>query len=516
MSRPTLALLWRGLLEQERSLSTLGWRLAVLTVLYFAVFIVWESSAWRSAPGHQLLNTLGALNAVLITLIGIASFGSSIAEEKQDGTLGLLRMTRLGPLAILLGKSMASVVGLLQLLAVQLPVAILALPLGGATLAQVLHLALALVAHLVLMAGVGVLASVLCRTPRWAGALVIVLLVGLWWVPHLVLILCSLATVPPAWLVTAAGHVAGWSVWMRLSAITEMGYDRGWIDAHWIASLALGGLAFLAAWAVFERMPADAERPVVAGGRARGWFRRGRRFSGAVVPLRPYGRFPYLLKDFRHVAGGWRWCALRFGIYTGIVGLLLLPHLAAPGGYWNSPEAIGVRLLAVSFYGFVIETSLLLSRVLRVEVRDQTLTALGVLPISLPAIAYQKVGGALLGLMPVVCVAGIGVWLVDSGEHGFFRNFFGQPVLLLAFVCHGVFYTHLVVMFSVLLRRGGLIAAIAVFALVITVEMLFIGGGGSTGSTPENFIAMFSLGLLVPTAILHGITLERLRVLAAQ
>ena len=54
-----------------------------------------------------------------------------MAEEKEEQTLGLLRMTGLSPLSILLGKSTSRLCGALLLLAAQFPFTIFAVTLGG-------------------------------------------------------------------------------------------------------------------------------------------------------------------------------------------------------------------------------------------------------------------------------------------------------------------------------------------------------------------------------------------------
>ena len=111
------------------------------------------------------------LNVALIVLAGISFFATAITEEKEEETLGLLKMAGLNPLGLLLGKSTSRLINTLLLLGVQFPFTLLAVTLGGATVTQIVAGYAALAAFLILTANVGLLASVVFRrggTASWA------------------------------------------------------------------------------------------------------------------------------------------------------------------------------------------------------------------------------------------------------------------------------------------------------------------------------------------------------------
>ena len=87
--------------------------------------------------GWRCLQSLTWVNIWFITLVGVTYFSSAITEEKEERTLGLLRMADIGSGSILLGKWAPRVVGMLSLVAVQFPFTLLAITLGGVTQAQV-------------------------------------------------------------------------------------------------------------------------------------------------------------------------------------------------------------------------------------------------------------------------------------------------------------------------------------------------------------------------------------------
>lgn len=137
--RPIFALFVRSLREQSRAKFTPLARgsLALLLLLFIAGNE--RSFAHRTAPGQQVLILVVMVNFFAIAIFGLSTFASAITEEKEDDTLGLLQMTRLNPLAILLGKSTARLCEGLLLLAVQIPFTMLCITLGGVSMDQVLR-----------------------------------------------------------------------------------------------------------------------------------------------------------------------------------------------------------------------------------------------------------------------------------------------------------------------------------------------------------------------------------------
>lgn len=161
--RPTLALLTRVLRADTRAYMTYITRLIFFLFLLFAIYGTYKSQGQLQAPGKSLFMGIVIVDFVIITLLSVGSFSTTITEEKELGTLALLRMTRVNPLAILLGKWGSRLFSVFLLLIAQCPFTILSIAFGGVSLPQILAVHLSLSAYLVLTSSLGLLSSVICR-----------------------------------------------------------------------------------------------------------------------------------------------------------------------------------------------------------------------------------------------------------------------------------------------------------------------------------------------------------------
>ena len=151
----TLALTNRGLRVDQRMLRTYLIRLGYLILIYIMLFFSQQMSRFIGAAGLRLFSNLSYLNFWLITLAGISYFSNSITEEKEDQTLGLLKMAGINSFALLLGKMSPRLLGTAILLTVQFPFTLLSITLGGVTTQQVIAAYCALLAYLILVASIG-------------------------------------------------------------------------------------------------------------------------------------------------------------------------------------------------------------------------------------------------------------------------------------------------------------------------------------------------------------------------
>ena len=163
MTSPLLALFTRSLREDTRGRMTYFARggLAAFTLLVTAGTTI--GSRWKGAPGLEFFVVVVTLQAVCVTIAGLGYFASAVTEEKEEMTLGLLRMTNLNPLSILLGKSTSRLCGALLLLAVTFPFALLAVTLGGISAHQIVASLLALGAYTFFLCNLALLGSVIAR-----------------------------------------------------------------------------------------------------------------------------------------------------------------------------------------------------------------------------------------------------------------------------------------------------------------------------------------------------------------
>ncbi len=105
----------------------------------FALFVLLSvSAAYADAfsavgPGLRFFRMICYLNVFLITVAGMSYFVSAVTEEKESGTLALLRLAGAPPLGIILSKSTSRLISALMLLLIQLPFTFLSITLGGVT-----------------------------------------------------------------------------------------------------------------------------------------------------------------------------------------------------------------------------------------------------------------------------------------------------------------------------------------------------------------------------------------------
>src|SRR5260221_1184627 len=138
MTSPLLALFIRSLREDGRLKFLYFARAGLVSVILLFLFITQRQMGWTNAPGLRFFEVVVAVDLVFVILAGVGYFCSAISEEKEEMTLGLLRMTNLNPLSILLGKSTSRLCAAILLFAAQVPFTLLAITLGGISLRQVL------------------------------------------------------------------------------------------------------------------------------------------------------------------------------------------------------------------------------------------------------------------------------------------------------------------------------------------------------------------------------------------
>lgn len=137
-----LALVERSLRADARSLASHLARFGLIVAIYIALCVGLEQSAWFGAPGLRFFTGIAYLNVTFMSLLGIGYFSTTISEEKEEHTLGLMLMAGISPLGILIGKSGGRLLQALLLIAVQYPFTLLAITMGGITTAQVNAVAL--------------------------------------------------------------------------------------------------------------------------------------------------------------------------------------------------------------------------------------------------------------------------------------------------------------------------------------------------------------------------------------
>jgi hypothetical protein len=494
------ALLSRALQMDARQLRTHLFRLAFVGFIYLSLLAAQAQAISFGAPGLRFLTTIVFLNAIFITLAGVSFFSSAITEEKEENTLGLLQMAGIGPMSVLLGKSTSRLVQALMLLLVQFPFTLLSITLGGVTIQQVLAAYASLLAYLFGLANVSLFWSVVCRrTGNAAGATCLCLV--------LYFIGPELARSTQAWLTSVGwssarwyqaailwelGVIQEWEVFRRLSDVMVTGFSGSslnpaeidsWgeffgyyfdllISTQVVTNVLFGAVCFGLARLLFEPFTADAGQLTDT----RGLVAR----SGSRLRLFSAGRCwenPFVWKDFHFLAGGIPGMMVKSLLYAGVLGTIAAVNYYSFYPYSSHiewPTVIGVFAACVTGF-LVLEASLAAARIFHDEIRLQTMSALLMLPRSIPYIAYSKAAGCLLGLLPGVfwlafcgIVAAANGWL--SPPYVVWRNGFVLDVVFHPGLWFGLLvvslFVHLTALLSLFVKWGALPLAFLIMILM--------------------------------------------------
>ncbi len=477
MLRGSLALFTRGLRVDCRRWPMHLLRFLLVAAFMFFLFIAWSQSRLQigTAPGLLFFTLISYTNFAFITLAGTSFFTSAITEEKEEQTLGLLKMAGVSAAGILLGKLGPRLVNALLLLAIQYPFVQLAVTLGGILPRQIQATYITLAGYIVLMSGMGLFCSVVAVRTRSAVALMHAAI----WIPLLVVLLLSITTssgtTVPA--IQAARDWIGWlSIWSvvgRLQSVMMIGFSGAPIGIQCYAHLAGGAAAFLLAWLCFEHFTRQPHTPGPDRGRQLSRVRGGPRLRAlpmAMLFVVPGLAIVFLAFDWLRASGqGFEdssewiiWEAVGLAILVPL-GVMLVTALnpgsrrGEIGGCWPNVlaltwkdlnfvaggatglairitiyslitamlvflinisgtnwqwETLGGWMLAIGIIAGTMELASNLGRGFRTEIQWQTLPGLMLLPRSVAAIGWSKALGGILALIPVGIFTAIGAGLL--------------------------------------------------------------------------------------------------------
>ena len=524
MFAPLTALFTRSVMLRTRH-PVVAWSRSGLGALLFLYLLLSESGVSRSsAPGRELLISIAIMTASMLALAVMISSSAAITEEKEQRTLGLLRMTGLDPFAILLAKSTARLCEALLLMASTLPLALLATTLGGVTVVQVLAVYAALATWVALVANLGLFWSVLCRTGNAAAGAALATMLVLPVTLMLVLWFTGGSYGPLAWI----GDLWGFTVFARLWVVLSTGYSgavMAWSDAvHVGLALAL----FIAAWLCFRTQrnalgddgPAESgPRPSLAAGGARGlanpWslFVAGRPRAGTAA-LR--------WKEFHFSSGG------RLGVAVWIalpIAMTVIIRLIESSGSADR-HTWGLELGSITLIALVVRLGGGFSHLISAENRAGTLDDLIALPLSPLALFAAKLRGVLFAALPLgIMCAGSWILVLIETINNSYGNWSDREIADTGWVLLGgaleiVDFWLWCLLLSVVLARGAF--AVACFAvgaantaiyvlLGMMVAALAVGGGGPM--VAEAFFYLWYLCMAGLGVALACITVVRVRAL---
>lgn len=483
-----LALFVRSIRELLRSRMSYAVLAGTVGVIFLFLLGAHAGATATTAPGLRFFQNSIAVELVFVTLAALSYFATAITEEKEEGTLGLLRMTDLDPLAILLGKSTSRLAAALLLLAATLPFTLLAITLGGISARQVFACYLCIGAYVVLLANVALLASVL--SPRGAISTVATSMVVLG-TPTIAAVLGNaggwIANLPMGarlnFLVpgfTRAGELLQTlNPFRRIGAVLTTGFDGAIVDAQFWSSLGVAAACLLLAWLLFD----------LATGDQPGWIaprlvpRQGSRW-GRYAPGRAWLISALAWKDYHFLYGGRLGTVARWIGYGVLVAIVALPRAASGADF----QSVTRSAFWVVSWVFALDLAVIGSRIVRTELREQTLVGLAGLPLSMQHVMLMKLDGARRALVPgIAWVAICAAVLFSSAVSSTLRStpaaaggdliaIAGMAIAWAYLASQAWLLVHLAAYFSLRLKWGALPVALAIILLANLVGAMFCIG----------------------------------------
>ena len=393
MLHGTMALLERSLRIDARSWQTHLVRFALMSGIYLSLVFT-AVMAWRfGAPGLQFFSACLYLNIIFLTLLGISVFSSTITEEKEEDTLGLMLMAGISPTALLVGKLGGRLAQALLLIAVQYPFTLLAITMGGVTSAQIQAAYVGLACYTLMLAGLGLFCSTLAPRSRTASTWMVVILIAYGLIPYICGHVGRFLSLSPFSSFSSVARFFHWiasmSLFQQANSILATGFGESPWNSQAISNVILGAICGGLSWCCFGY----ATREPVTEATSRGTVSRTRTgLSSVFTPGRAWGN-AFIWKDFYFVAGGLGRCVLRMVFYPA----LFVPAWIMTFMWGGNPVGIYQMFL---LWALLWEISLLVATSIQSEVRGQTMASLVMLPGSVPYFAYSKLLGAMVGLCP--------------------------------------------------------------------------------------------------------------------
>jgi len=238
------AVILRELKESARRKRTFWIRFLFGALLAAPVVITYPFMDVAQGGGGGLFEFFAFWQFALVLMLAPAAAVSSVGDERDSGTLGLILLTRLKPFGIVAGKLAVQFGGIMALLLSGLPILFFVTMLGGVSLQQILQCFMVIGAAALGVSALGLaVATHYERTYRAAVATYLILFLLIFGVPLLCQILESLVEMP-GWALTLLYSISpGYLVWQIVAGSLHWALTLSYLGA---AALASAGLVFIA------------------------------------------------------------------------------------------------------------------------------------------------------------------------------------------------------------------------------------------------------------------------------
>ncbi|MDA0283064.1 MAG: hypothetical protein O3B86_06880, partial [Planctomycetota bacterium] len=478
LGRGTFALVERSMRVDTRLARTHLIRLGF--ALLMLLFLVQVQVAFEkySAPGRDVFRSICWVNFFLLNLAGISFFSTVITEEKEEMTLGLLRMAGISPVGILMGKVTPRLLGVILLLSVQLPFTFLAITLGGVAVNQILAAYVALLSFAVLLAGLGAFLSTVCARSDLAASLAAATLATIYVFPFLLRDAAKqllkgnrISSVVRESIDEFAGSVESTTPLDSLNVILTTNYAGNPLSFQVVLNLSCGVVLFGAAWILFDVCTRNEAQSTPARGMMA-------LFSKRVASQSRVWRHALVWKDFNFLTGGVTAVLIKLLAYSILMGGMSV--MIARRVQTEVMDNVGSTLMASMLTALIVEIPIYLSRVFREELRWQTWSGLVLLPKSITRVALGKLAGVAPAFLPAILVFIVGAFIAPR----FFEHYLLKRVLIgyngWYWIVQYLFAVHVIVLLSLIVKWGAVPFGISI---VVVPNVIFLATAGRSAST---------------------------------
>lgn len=417
-----LTLFKRSILVDGRQLANyLSW-LACGVLLFF---ILTQMNSSSSITGLTYLGVTASINLIVILLTGVVGFSSTITEEKEDDTLGLLMMSGISPINLIFSKSMARIARGIFLTLSQFPFVIIAITLGGIALHQVIAIYITLLAFLIFLAFFCTFFSVIFETTTKA------------------VTAAASALALLAWS-TDNHFLYKMSPIYALEQILQLNYQGYWVSSQLIGSLSLGILFFILSIMTFNLFVLNEKHslPKATSLKKTKTLKYGRSWQQAIF-----------WKDFFYTLGGYRWWLLQ-----GLVLFILTAMFVNDYSYFSWERATESTFISAIII-IIIQLTFIAQSILSKEFKEQTHSCLFTLPLGLGSILKEKLKAAALHVLPTATIVTLGCIKIISAE---------SEALLGTLMIMSILGTHLILTFYLSLKVRLFAFILAAFITILS------------------------------------------------
>ncbi len=454
----------------------IGPNLMRFSLVLFLLLVIVESQLDNvgTAKGLKIFKSQILLTHLFLTINSIFGFSQVIIEEREAGTLDLLKLADINSLSIVLGKGLPRFWESLTLIAVQFPFTLLTITLGGVSWSQVFAAYVYLLIYLCLVAGIGLYFSASCRTSK-AAVVTTSLVVILYLLPFVLSVFGGGTTI-----VTLAGE---FNIQIKTMEIMQSGFkDSPWSAAAFVA---IGFGCLFAVGACFNLNRASRFQSIVD------------RLAGVTFQISRKGRVwkqPFVWLDYKFVSGGFLRMMLRSFVHLGILFWMdSVQGGISQGLAWAALLGCPVSLIDATWSA---------NRLFSDEVRNHTWSLLVQTPNSMRQILVQKTLGWGLGMLPAIVlpylyiVSAIFLATHVHGLDDMMELLIGSVVTGLAVVA----YLHLMVLFSLDWHWKAIPATLSVTCVLAFVYMWMLvpwRSGGEVRCAVFLFTGLVLVGICV-------------------